>query len=327
MFTFSLIALALVLALIILLWIRPSKVSNRTKWRATDPDQSQINGTLDTTESNKAISSILRPGGKPKYNYEIGGDLGLYTNEDSSRQSINLDSPTDQVRAKFTPLDEPDPTQSPMAKESWAPVTVKLTGTTIPPKPVQTTQEFVPYGELPVGYGDHQIIALVRDPYWLFTYWEISSEKIQELRRNFGLRVWVDAQHVLRVYDTTDLIFNGTNANYFFDLLINPFASRWHVEVGHPNRTYCIERGLILQNGQYIPLVRSNYVTTPSDRVSNRVDEQWLLWSKYDRKLYRHLEQLPLGATSPQFAYSVSLAEELARYGFGVSSPLPHDRK
>ena len=276
---FSLIVFAVVLMLLLLPWIRPRKGNMRTPWKTSDLKPKRMSGI-------------------PKYNYELGGDLGLLTNDRLPHQSTALDERLTPVEVKSTLLDK-----------------------------TELSQKTIPTAELPEGYNDHRIVALVRDPYWLFTYWELNDQKIQELRDNFGARVWEEAQHVLRIYDTTDVIFNGTNAHYHFDLLINSFASRWHVEVGQPNRTFCIERGLILANGQYLPLIRSNFVTTPSDRVSQQTDEQWLLWSKYDRQLFRYLEELPFGATSPQFAFQINLAEELARFGFGVSSPTSGARK
>ena len=189
------------------------------------------------------------------------------------------------------------------------------------PKPLIHQQSIQHQSELPEGYGDNLITLLVRDPEWIFAYWEINQSKIQEIRQNFGSWAWEEGQHVLRVYDTTDLIFNGYNANHQFDIQISLFSKQWHVQVGQPNRTYCIDRGIIIHN-QYVVLARSNYVTTPSNCVSNLIDEQWMLLNEYDRKLYRHLEQLAFGVSSPQFAYSISLAEELANLGLGVSSPL-----
>ncbi|MCM8781974.1 MAG: DUF4912 domain-containing protein, partial [Candidatus Omnitrophica bacterium] len=29
----------------------------------------------------------------------------------------------------------------------------------------------------PAGYGDNRIVIMVRDPWWVFAYWEITSEK------------------------------------------------------------------------------------------------------------------------------------------------------
>ena len=33
----------------------------------------------------------------------------------------------------------------------------------------------------PPGYGDNKIVILVRDPWWIFTYWEIRQDKEQDV--------------------------------------------------------------------------------------------------------------------------------------------------
>ncbi|NLC07878.1 MAG: DUF4912 domain-containing protein [Syntrophomonadaceae bacterium] len=259
-----------------------------------------------------------------KSDFEIGGDLGLDTRD-------HFHGPTPDIQSKALTTDDhltevitTSPTQitTVTAKEAWAPVTTKYADpeTVESARPVQPIESV---GELPAGYGDNLIVTLVRDPYWLFAYWETNWQKQQEIRQAYGPFAWEEGQHVLRVFDTTDVLFNGFNANYYFDIYINRHSNRWHIEVGNPERTYCIERGIILPSGQYVTLARSNFVTTPPDKVSNIIDEEWMLLSEFDQKLYQRLALIPLGATSPQFAYSVSLAEELARYGFGISSPVP----
>ncbi|NPV27999.1 MAG: DUF4912 domain-containing protein [Firmicutes bacterium] len=172
--------------------------------------------------------------------------------------------------------------------------------------------------ELPPVYGEDKIVALVRDPYWIFAYWEITPSKQAEIERLYGPNTWEESQPVLRVYDTTGIYFNENNAHVYYDVLINNYANNWHINVGQPNRTFCVERGLILKTGQYVPLVRSNFVTTPLDHISEVVDEEWLLISEHDRKLYQRIGELPINVSSPQYAYGIEIAQELA---FGISSP------
>ena len=40
-----------------------------------------------------------------------------------------------------------------------------------------------PSGELPSAYGDNKIVLMVRDPWWLYAYWEISAAKHDEVKR------------------------------------------------------------------------------------------------------------------------------------------------
>ena len=54
--------------------------------------------------------------------------------------------------------------------------------------------------ELPQGYGDNRIVIMVRDPYWIYTYWEVNQKRINEIRTEFGPK-FDGAKMILRVYD------------------------------------------------------------------------------------------------------------------------------
>lgn len=215
---------------------------------------------------------------------------------------------------------ETDQNQMGTIGDVWAPATSKLAGEQIP-------QEFAPWQgpteshyELPGGYGDNRIVAMVRDPYWLFAYWEINEDKRKEIRERYGPSSWDEASQVIRIFDVTGIDFNGMNAVAYYDIGVGAFTSSWHIPVSRPNRTYMIERGLVLRSGEYVTLARSNFVTTPADQISSIIDEEWMLISELDRKLYRRLRQLPFGS-SPHFAFSQLLGEEAAKLAFGLSSP------
>ncbi|MBI5307473.1 MAG: DUF4912 domain-containing protein [Planctomycetes bacterium] len=40
--------------------------------------------------------------------------------------------------------------------------------------------------ELPDGYGDNRIVLMVRDPLWLFTYWEIRKDVLNSVMNTLG---------------------------------------------------------------------------------------------------------------------------------------------
>ena len=48
----------------------------------------------------------------------------------------------------------------------------------LPPAPQLYVQ---PQRELPDDYGDNQIYLLVRDPYWIYAYWEIQKEHQEKM--------------------------------------------------------------------------------------------------------------------------------------------------
>jgi len=122
--------------------------------------------------------------------------------------------------------------------------------------------------EFPQGYGDNRIVVMVRDPYWIYAYWEINGRKIQEIKSALGAR-FDQARQILRVYDTS----NWT----FFDIQVAGGVSNWYINVGRPNTSYCVDIGYLTPDGTFVCAARSNIVTTPRDRLSEVIDEQWMI--------------------------------------------------
>jgi len=145
--------------------------------------------------------------------------------------------------------------------------------------PWEVSQELAPTPliprDLPQHYGDNKMVILVKDPYWLYTYWEISAERWEELLKYYTPELLEQALPVLRVYDVTGLDFNGYNAHSYFDLAIHPMADNWYINVPEPNRTYCVDLGRLLPGGTFITLLRSNPATVPRMSVSEFIDEEW----------------------------------------------------
>ena len=124
------------------------------------------------------------------------------------------------------------------------------------------------YFQLPVGYGDNRIVLMVRDPYWLYTYWEISEKRRAEIKSELGEEVFSQAKQCLRVYDTDNW--------QYFDIEIHN-GLNWYIKVPVPSRTYCADIGFLTPDGKFIAAARSNWVTTPLDRMSDVIDEQWMI--------------------------------------------------
>lgn len=170
--------------------------------------------------------------------------------------------------------------------------------------------------ELPQGYGETRIVAMPRDPYWLFAYWEVSEATKAEIRNRFGPTAWEGSQPVLRVYDVGSV--------YFYDscqvkeIMINDYADNWHIDTCEPGRTYFVELGRILPDGTYIFIARSNLVMMPRDRISEVVDSEWLLLVEYE-KLFCESGGTP---SSPEFIRRALVFHEQILAGEYVSSPL-----
>ena len=124
--------------------------------------------------------------------------------------------------------------------------------------------------ELPDNYGDNQIYLLVRDPYWIYSYWEIQEGHQQYHLSKLGGN-WESVVSVLRVYDTTEE--GKTPSSY--DIVLQNMVRCWYLNT-QPNHSYYVEIGLLHRDGRFICLARSNHVTTPRSGMSEVIDEQWM---------------------------------------------------
>ena len=91
---------------------------------------------------------------------------------------------------------------------------------------------------------------------------------------------------ILRVYDVTDIIFNGYNAHKHLDIQVTGGTRSWYIKVSKPNRSFCVDIGFLTFNDTFWALSRSNAVRTPCMGVSDVVDEKWIGIEKLYEKLY-----------------------------------------
>ncbi len=119
--------------------------------------------------------------------------------------------------------------------------------------------------ELPFSYGKTELVLLVRDPYWAFSYWDFSGETWNQVQSQ--LNADPSLKPMLRVHDLT--------AGRSFDLLISLEAKNWYLHLGTPDHRYVAELGLGDGRLRFNVIARSNEVETPRDSPSDIVDPQW----------------------------------------------------
>jgi len=137
--------------------------------------------------------------------------------------------------------------------------------------------------ELPAGYGETRLVLLVRDPEWLFVYWEIS----QADRDMLGLaREGSIEPLVLRLYDVTGVEdFNGVNSVSWYEIPITAGASSWYVHLPQADRQWCAELGVLNELGEFVQICRSNQVHTPRNFISEEADAEWMMVSEELREI------------------------------------------
>lgn len=162
---------------------------------------------------------------------------------------------------------------------------------------------------------------MVRDPWWLFAYWEVTPHRQQEVLAQIGPTGHAGRKTVLRVYDVTGgLVLPRSNS--FFDIELNFYAENWYIDVGIPDREWVTELGYRV-DGRFFPLLRSNRVQTPAFGISEILDEEWLL----PEDVYYRLLGRSIGAES--VGDSMDIRKLLEKYLRNVvsSERLPESSK
>ena len=166
---------------------------------------------------------------------------------------------------------------------------------------------------IPNGYGDHRIALMVKDPWWLYAYWEIRSQEERRVRSQLAPQEIEGLQSALRVYDVTDLGAPNQPAPPWFDIPLSGLAMNWYIHTNAPNRSFIVEIGLLTKTGRFLPLARSNQVTTPRFGPSDVLDEEWMTSDEDYWKLFRMTAGLGMGS-SP-----ISMKELLERKPFSAA--------
>lgn len=122
--------------------------------------------------------------------------------------------------------------------------------------------------ELHVPYGKDQLQLMPRDAHTLYVYWEVSDRRKWLTAQHFQCD-WGQLPKVLRVYDVTSVYFHGSNANSYFDIETTPEAINWYIPGLQANTTYLIDYGVYTWERQFVPLLRSNAVTTSRDTAAD----------------------------------------------------------
>jgi hypothetical protein len=106
------------------------------------------------------------------------------------------------------------------------------------------------------------LCLLVRNPTTLYAYWELSERKRSLVDQHYNAD-WRELQPTLRLYDVTGLSFDGSASGTIRQYRLEGRDSCYVGEL-EADRAYVADLGIWNRYGQFIPLLRSNTVHTPS---------------------------------------------------------------
>ena len=125
---------------------------------------------------------------------------------------------------------------------------------------------FIDNYDLPSHYGTTRLTLMVKDPFWIYAYWELANQK-----QDMG-----NTRIVLRMHDVTLIDFNGSNSNHYFDIEVGSHSNNWYINLLKDSVSYIGEIGLRMPDGRFTALARSNCVQTPRMNYSPRSEQMWM---------------------------------------------------
>lgn len=130
-----------------------------------------------------------------------------------------------------------------------------------------------------------RLVVMVRDPYWLHAYWELSRKAIERAQVAMGQH-WHGARPVLRL---TEVSRDGTTPltrEVVRHIEIHGGVNNWYIDVQNPPKSYQLEIGYLASDGRFHSLARSNVVTTPAPGSQESFDKNWADVAKDFDRIY-----------------------------------------
>jgi hypothetical protein len=133
------------------------------------------------------------------------------------------------------------------------------------------------------GVTKDRLVVMVRDPYWLHAYWDLSRKSVERVKAVLG-PYWHGARPVLRVYEVVRDDAVADARHHLRDIRIHGGVKNWYLDVQNPPKTYQLDIGYLVPGGRFYCLARSNVVTTPPEAAADNFDKNWTDVAKnYDR--------------------------------------------
>lgn len=119
-----------------------------------------------------------------------------------------------------------------------------------------------------------RLVVMVRDPYWLHAYWELSRKSVERASVALGPQ-WHGARPILRLCEVARDGTTTSSRKLVRDVEIHGGVNNWYIDVYNPPKTYQLDVGYVTVEGRFYCLARSNVVNTPAAAVGDAFDQNW----------------------------------------------------
>jgi uncharacterized protein len=119
-----------------------------------------------------------------------------------------------------------------------------------------------------------RLVVMVRDPYWLHVYWELSRRSVERAKVALG-QYWHGARPVLRVYEVLRDGTTTSTRHAVRDVAVHGGVNNWYLDVYDPPKSYQLDIGYLALGNKFYCLARSNVVNTPPATGGDAFDMNW----------------------------------------------------
>lgn len=119
-----------------------------------------------------------------------------------------------------------------------------------------------------------RVILMVRDPFWLHAYWDITRATIERVRASLSEN-WHTAKPILRLLEVGEGSTTSATEQIVRDIEIHGGVNNWYVDVYEPPKSFRAALGYLASNGHFHTLAKSNTVQTPRVGSGDAIDHNW----------------------------------------------------
>ena len=129
-----------------------------------------------------------------------------------------------------------------------------------------------------------RVIAVVRDPYWIQAYWEVSKSTVARAKVALSDH-WHTAQPVIRLLNVVSDSSTTSTETIVREIKVHGGVRNWFVDVPEPPKSYRIAIGYTTECGKFHLVAKSNCVTTPAPNTDS-FDHNWIDIADDFKKFY-----------------------------------------
>ncbi|MCF6408479.1 DUF4912 domain-containing protein [Pseudalkalibacillus salsuginis] len=116
--------------------------------------------------------------------------------------------------------------------------------------------------KIPSTYEMDRLALLPQGPHTVYAYWDLKTITSNMVAHHFR-KPWSDLNKQLRVYDISDLHFNGHNSHWYFDISLPEMTDNWFINNLEDNRTFIVDFGIQCECSGFFTVLRSAPIETP----------------------------------------------------------------